>query len=130
MRTLYILNGQYITDVPSFYLSLGEAINGSRGYFGACLDSLSDCLCGGFGAKPPFTIQIAKSRNLASCLDEKAWVRVILEHRLTLFKEEDLSVDYLREIGIDSPIELTGESYLDALSQLFAEYDVRFELLR
>ncbi|MDQ0930590.1 hypothetical protein QFZ49_000497 [Streptomyces turgidiscabies] len=29
-----------ITDVPSLYLALGEAINGPGGYFGGCLDAL------------------------------------------------------------------------------------------
>ncbi|MCU6792357.1 barstar family protein [Paenibacillus sp. WQ 127069] len=53
----YYLDGVHIRDRASFYCSLGEAINGPGGYFGVCLDSLSDCLCGGFGAQPPFTIQ-------------------------------------------------------------------------
>jgi RNAse (barnase) inhibitor barstar len=53
------LDGTWINDVPSFYLSLGEAINGPYGYFGACLDSLSDCLCGSFGVRPPLTIYLS-----------------------------------------------------------------------
>jgi len=42
----YFLDGRNIIDIPSFYLSLGAAIHGENGYFGTCLDSLKDCLCG------------------------------------------------------------------------------------
>ncbi|MBE1441250.1 barstar family protein [Paenibacillus sp. OAS669] len=53
---IYHLDGLHIKDRTSFFCALGEAVNGPGGYFGVCLDSLSDCLCGGFGARPPFTI--------------------------------------------------------------------------
>lgn len=35
----------------------GEAINGAGVYFGADLDGLNDCLRGGFGVVPPFTLR-------------------------------------------------------------------------
>lgn len=57
-----ILDGSKIDSVPSFFLELGQAVNGPNGYFGACLDSLSDCLCGGFGLAMPITIEIRDSR--------------------------------------------------------------------
>lgn len=50
------LEGGDITDVPSFYCALGEAVNGPLGYFGNNLDALVDCLHGGFGADGPFTL--------------------------------------------------------------------------
>jgi RNAse (barnase) inhibitor barstar len=50
------LDGHDITDVPSLYCAIGEAINGPGGYFGADLDGLSDCLSGDFGATVPFTL--------------------------------------------------------------------------
>ena len=40
-RTL-LLEGRWIDDVPSFYLSLGEAVNGRWGYFGGGMDALAD----------------------------------------------------------------------------------------
>lgn len=69
------LEGAWIDDIPSFYLSLGEAINGRNGYFGACLDSLSDCLCGGFGALPPLTLQLSHYEKVRERLDSRAWCR-------------------------------------------------------
>ncbi|MBB2912428.1 RNAse (barnase) inhibitor barstar [Streptosporangium becharense] len=52
----YELHGNHIVDEASFYCAIGEAVNGPGGYFGASLDALSDCLCGGFGATVPFTL--------------------------------------------------------------------------
>lgn len=52
-----VIDGNYITDPLSFYLTLGEAVNGYGGYYGEGLDSLADCLCGGFGIDPPFELQ-------------------------------------------------------------------------
>jgi RNAse (barnase) inhibitor barstar len=40
----WVVDGGSITSVESFYCSLGEAVNGPRGYFGANLDGLEDCL--------------------------------------------------------------------------------------
>ena len=51
------LDGTNITDYPSFFCALGEAISGPGGYFGADLDGLNDCLRGGFGVVPPFTLR-------------------------------------------------------------------------
>ncbi|WP_051289921.1 barstar family protein [Paenibacillus massiliensis] len=52
----YTINCRNITDRSSLYIELGEAINGPGGYYGSCLDSLHDCLCGGFGAVPPYKL--------------------------------------------------------------------------
>ncbi|MFI9235727.1 barstar family protein [Streptomyces sp. NPDC053079] len=52
----YELDGRHITDVPSLYLALGEAVNGPGGYFGGCLDALDDCLRGTFGYTAPATL--------------------------------------------------------------------------
>lgn len=45
-----------MTDVEGFYCAIGEAINGPGGYFGWNLDTLDDCLSGGFGAQAPFRL--------------------------------------------------------------------------
>jgi RNAse (barnase) inhibitor barstar len=50
------LRGAGITDRASCYAALGEAVNGPGGYYGGNLDALADCLRGGFGAEPPFTL--------------------------------------------------------------------------
>jgi RNAse (barnase) inhibitor barstar len=53
----YRIDGKNITDKPSFYLALGEAVNGPAGYFGGCLNSLDDCLSGGFGWREGFYLE-------------------------------------------------------------------------
>lgn len=73
-RTLH-LDGTWINDIPSFYLSMGEAVNGRNGYFGADLDALSDCLCGGFGVLPPLTIRVSRFDAVREALDGRAWLR-------------------------------------------------------
>jgi RNAse (barnase) inhibitor barstar len=69
------LDGTWINDIPSFYLSLGEAINGPNGYFGAGLDALPDCLNGGFGVLPPLTIRLSHFDEVRNALDGRAWCR-------------------------------------------------------
>ena len=53
---VYDLDGTHVTDKASFYLAIGEAVNGPGGYFGWNLGALDDCLCGHFGAEAPFTL--------------------------------------------------------------------------
>lgn len=55
-RYTYELDGRHITDEPSLYLALGEAVNGPGGYFGGCLDALVDCLRGNFAYTAPATL--------------------------------------------------------------------------
>jgi len=73
-RTIH-LEGSRITDVPSFYLALGEAINGPHGYFGGDLDALDDCLCGSFGTLPPLTIYLSHFDAVRNALDGRVWCR-------------------------------------------------------
>ncbi|OPH56991.1 hypothetical protein BC351_26655 [Paenibacillus ferrarius] len=51
------IDGDLILDVETFFIAIGEAINGPFGYYGAGLDGINDCLCGGFGLTPPFTLE-------------------------------------------------------------------------
>lgn len=46
---VYVIDGARLSDTDGFYTALGEAVNGAGGYFGRGLDSLNDCLRGGFG---------------------------------------------------------------------------------
>ncbi|MFF7474452.1 hypothetical protein [Streptomyces sp. NPDC008092] len=52
----FVLDGRYVEDLASFYLAVGEAVNGAGGYFGSTLMALEDCLMGGYGASAPFTL--------------------------------------------------------------------------
>jgi RNAse (barnase) inhibitor barstar len=94
LRNLIVhLNGSWINDVPSFYLTLGEAINGPNGYFGACLDALSDCLFGDFGVLPPLTIRLSHFVNVRNALDGRAWCRFRAEYYKSISDEgEDIEV--------------------------------------
>ncbi|GHB40417.1 hypothetical protein GCM10010347_07510 [Streptomyces cirratus] len=49
MTTTYVIDGAGIHTPEDFWTALGEAVNGPGGYFGKGLDSLTDCLRGGFG---------------------------------------------------------------------------------
>jgi hypothetical protein len=48
-----------VVDFEGFLCALAEAIHGPGGYFGRDLLSLQDCLRGGFGLKPPWTLRVA-----------------------------------------------------------------------
>ena len=69
------LDGRELTDIPSFFLALGHAINGPGGYYGGNLDALSDCLCGGFGLLPPFTLWIRHADAARDALGRDAMIR-------------------------------------------------------
>jgi RNAse (barnase) inhibitor barstar len=53
---LFVLDGRHVTDRPGLFCALGEALRGPGGYYGAGLDGVQDCLCGGFEIVPPFTL--------------------------------------------------------------------------
>lgn len=78
----YYLDGRYVTNVISFYFALGESINGPGGYYGGCIDSLLDCLCGSFGAVPPFTLEISGLTNNIKRIENI--VKVLVEHNVTI----------------------------------------------
>ncbi|MFI6514793.1 barstar family protein [Spirillospora sp. NPDC050679] len=54
--TVFELDGTHVTESAGFFCALGEAINGPGGYYGIGLDSLSDCMSGGFGTSGRFTL--------------------------------------------------------------------------
>ncbi|MBP1988673.1 barstar family protein [Paenibacillus eucommiae] len=59
----YYIDATNVTDSIDFFCALGEAINGPGGYYGYDLQSLGDCLCGGFGATPPFVIYLINASS-------------------------------------------------------------------
>ncbi|MEU1202259.1 barstar family protein [Streptomyces sp. NPDC005813] len=54
--TTHHLDGRHVTDEHGFFCALGEAVNGPGGYFGRDLDTLDECLRGGWGTAWPFTL--------------------------------------------------------------------------
>ncbi len=94
------LDGATIPDVPGLYLAIGEAFNGPEGYFGACLDSLSDCLCGGFGFVPPISMKIVNASQMRRALGVEArrvWLR---SREQSLLDDESISEQALGELGV------------------------------
>ncbi|WP_354642095.1 barstar family protein [Kitasatospora camelliae] len=53
---VFHLDGRHVTGAYGLHCALGEAVNGPGGYYGRCWHSLADCLDGGFGLVPPFTL--------------------------------------------------------------------------
>ncbi|WP_411347693.1 hypothetical protein [Paenibacillus sp. WLX2291] len=64
------LDMHHVRDRVSFFLLLGECLNGPAGYYGIGLDSLKDCLYGGFGTVVPFTLQILHAPNKNKTLQD------------------------------------------------------------
>jgi len=52
----YRLHGARVADEPTFWAELGRAVGAPDGYYGRNLDALADCLRGGYGPVPPFTL--------------------------------------------------------------------------
>ncbi|MDX3098831.1 barstar family protein [Streptomyces sp. ME19-03-3] len=50
------LDGRFVTDVPGLHCAIAEALLGPGRYFGREWNAFRDCLCGGFGVAPPFTL--------------------------------------------------------------------------
>ncbi|MFJ1864262.1 barstar family protein [Streptomyces sp. NPDC088097] len=50
------LDGRFVTDVPGLYCAVAEALVGPGRYFGREWNAFRDCLGGGFGVAPPFTL--------------------------------------------------------------------------
>jgi RNAse (barnase) inhibitor barstar len=73
-----VLDGRDVVDVDAFYCALGEAVNGPGGYYGWNLDAMADCLHGGFGATPPFTLRWQDSSVARQRLPEFETVLTIL----------------------------------------------------
>ncbi len=120
------LAGEQIDDIPSFYLALGEAVNGVGGYFGACLDSLDDCLCGGFGIRPPFTVRIRNSELARRAIDhnQEAWRKLYLEG-CTIVDDIEYDADLRRTCCDESGSPSSTNSYWDALMQTFDRHNVK-----
>ncbi|MET8759753.1 GNAT family N-acetyltransferase [Lentzea sp. NPDC004782] len=53
---VYELDGRYVTDEPGLHLAMSEALVGPGGYFGREYMAFKDCLGGGWGVEPGFTL--------------------------------------------------------------------------
>lgn len=121
-----ILDGNNIDSVPGFYLALGEAVNGPNGYFGACLDSLSDCLCGGFGLALPITVEIRNSYVAREHLGPAAFAiwKLLRHQRIT--RTKDPHDDHALLAAATASHSL--QSYFDLLLDVFQGAGVKVRL--
>ncbi|MFE2701475.1 barstar family protein [Streptomyces mirabilis] len=92
--TTYHLDGRHVTDAPAFHCALGEAVNGPGGYFGHDLSAVADCLRGGHGAEPPFTLVWHDTEVARTCLG----VTPCRDRRPPTFEE---LLAFLTENGVD-----------------------------
>ncbi|MBD0675138.1 hypothetical protein BU198_31670 [Streptomyces sp. CBMA156] len=78
------LDGRFVTDVPGLHCAIAEALLGPGRYFGRGWSAFKDCLAGGFGVAPPFTLtwhhsEVAR-RALAEVVEDP-------QGRLSYFEE-------------------------------------------
>jgi hypothetical protein len=119
------LDGADFEDIPGFYLALGRAVNGESGYFGACLDSLSDCLCGGFGLATPFRLIIrdaARAKRAFSPKNVLMWEIKTLKRQSQL--DEDETLRRLAELRTQT---VSQRDYLGDLLKILEEAGVKVE---
>lgn len=127
-RTVH-LDGQWISDVPSFYLALGEAVNGPNGYIGWNIGALEDCLTAGFGVNSPLTVRLSHFDEVRNALNSRATLRDLAEifHRLVEegYSTEDIIEHYpsLFGDGSEGEIERLTALYKAALVGEHVECD-------
>ena len=112
------IDANFILDVPSFYLSLGESINGHMGYFGGNLDALNDCLGGGFGIETPICVNVINGNKWKQSLDKLAWLKMKLESNLSFIDTMAYSYSEIENKVIEE-IDLPKEHYYQVLSEVF-----------
>jgi RNAse (barnase) inhibitor barstar len=81
----FFFDCEYVVDETSFFCALGETMQGPGGYYGKDLDSMEDCLCGGFGPVPPFEIKL---RSLRTSVANSAFY----EEAVSILEENGVSV--------------------------------------
>ncbi|SCE36983.1 Barstar (barnase inhibitor) [Streptomyces sp. DvalAA-43] len=90
----HTLDGRFVTDVPGLHCAIAEALLGPGRYFGREWNAFKDCLGGGFGVAPPFTLtwhdsEVAR-RALAGVVEDP-------QGRLSYFEE---IVQLLEQCGV------------------------------
>lgn len=80
--SIVVVDAAHITSLDDFFCALGDAVQGSGGYFGRSLLSLEDCLVGGFGMTPPWTLHVRGVGHLETTLDAASlasWARARID---------------------------------------------------
>ncbi|WP_327270115.1 barstar family protein [Streptomyces sp. NBC_01218] len=90
------LDGRFITDVPGLHCAIAEALLGPGRYYGRERNAFKDCLGGGFGVAPPFTLtwhdsEIAR-RALADIVENPHGQLSYFEEIVRLLERCDVAV--------------------------------------
>ncbi len=123
----YEIDGERIQDTDDFYTIIGESVNGPGGYFGRGLDSLNDCLRGGFGTPDDraFSFVWTNSQSSRAALGYPETVRQ-LERRLARCHPSNRP-RVQQEIA--SAVRGEGRTAFDWIVGIFADQQVTLELL-
>lgn len=122
-RTVH-LDGRWINDVPSFYLSIGEAINGPGGYFGGDVNALDDCLNAGFGVRTPLTVRLSHYDEVRNALDSRAACRYWAEYFFKIVMSVDSGNDPVDKKRLDDAkylVEFLSLTNSDSLRELLVD---------
>lgn len=89
-QVTYVLEGQNIKSTNAFYVEIGRVVNGPGGYFGKNLDSLADCLRGGFGTPDdePFAFVWRHSDRSRAALIKHEGSDAIVDRVAEVFADE------------------------------------------
>ena len=123
------LDGREFVDIPSFFLALGRAVNGPDGYYGGCLDALSDCLTGGFGLVAPFTLQIHNADSARNSLGRDALLLWRESLAASVLSEPTMDERDLADLGLplsDLPADVTP--YFDSIISVLTDGGVNVVL--
>ncbi|MFJ5921793.1 barstar family protein [Kitasatospora sp. NPDC092948] len=91
------LDGRFVTDVPGLHCAMAEALLGPGRYFGREWNAFKDCLGGGFGVAPPFTLtwhdsEVAR-RALADVVEDPAGRLPYFEEIVQLLERWGVTVE-------------------------------------
>lgn len=113
-----------VHDLEGFLCALGEAINGSGGYFGRNLHALQDCLIGGFGPSAPWTLCV-RGGPPEAVLGAAALIEVAEAELASLTDDDLLSADIGDWCRAERKAALDGRRDLwRALCEVFQHFGV------
>jgi hypothetical protein len=122
------LDGRCIDGLAAFFCAIGEAVNGPAGYFGKNLNGFADCVMGGFGITPPWTLHWHHSQVARKALGYEETLRYEREQ----YDLDDFPDDEARTAAratIDDLSNHRGSTLFDAIIEILNERGITVELL-
>jgi len=127
-QSIIEIDGKYIFDSSSFFLSFGEAVNGPCGYFGAEFSGFADCISGIDSSvkNSPFVLKWHNSELSKKYLDKNSVLIEAVDCAADSARELN-SVGEIPEIRDYSLIEV--KTMFDLLIEIMGENGIDVELL-